>query len=374
MSKEYYSRETENINILRSRRLKAPIEYKRGYPSNPELISHVARSREVIVRLLNREDERLMVIVGPCSIHDYELALDYARRLKKLSDEVAQHIFVVMRVYFEKPRTVNGWRGLIIDPHLDGSNDMEEGLRLARKILLDINQIGLPAATEVLDPIVPQFISDLISWAAIGARTTESQIHRELSSGLSMPIGFKNSTDGSFINSINGMEAAFSSHTFLGVDEEGELCLLDTKGNKDSHLILRGGNSGPNHDPETIRQTILDLERRGLPSSIIVDCSHANSNKDFSKQPSVCRNVVTQFVQGQKAIRGIMLESNINSGRQDLPTQASLQGRKPKSLLKYGVSLTDACIDWACTEELLRETFAMIQAGKENYQSMLNRI
>ncbi|WGK70038.1 3-deoxy-7-phosphoheptulonate synthase [Candidatus Haliotispira prima] len=374
MSKQYSTSKIENINILHSKRLKAPIEYKKEHPSNPKLIEHVRNSREAIVRLLNREDQRLMVITGPCSIHDYDLAMEYAHRLKKLADEVAEHIMIVMRVYFEKPRTVKGWRGLIIDPHLDGSNDMVEGLRLARKILLDINDIGLPAATEVLDPIVPQFISDLISWAAIGARTTESQIHRELSSGLSMPVGFKNSTDGSFVNSINGMEAAFSGHTFLGVDEDGELCLLDTKGNKNAHLILRGGNSGPNHDAETIRQTVLNLEKRGLPSSIIVDCSHSNSDKDFGKQPEVCRNVLTQFMQGQKAIRGVMLESNIHSGRQDVPSKEHRGDRDPKSLLQYGVSLTDGCIDWDCTEELIRETFDTIRRGEKNYRDMLPRI
>ena len=374
MSPKYSSVEIENVNILRSRRLKAPIDYKRENPTSPELVRHVRQSRETIIRLLHREDERLMFIVGPCSIHDYDLALDYARRLKRLADDVARHIFVVMRVYFEKPRTVKGWRGLIIDPHLDGSNNMEEGLHLARKILLDINKIGLPAASEVLDPIVPQFISDLLSWAAIGARTTESQIHRELSSGLSMPIGFKNSTDGSFMNSINGMEAAFSGHTFLGMDEAGNLCLLDTKGNKNAHLILRGGNLGPNYDAETVRQTALNLEKRGLPSSIIVDCSHANSSKDFTRQPDVCRDVVTQFVQGQRAIRSIMLESNINSGRQDLPTPESLNGEDPKNKLAYGVSLTDGCIDWKCTEELIRESFDMLQSGQQNYHNMLHRI
>ncbi len=362
----------ENINILSSRRLKAPIEYKKENPGSPQLIEHVCKSRERIARLLDREDQRFMVIVGPCSIHDYDLAMDYAERLKKLANEVADQIFVVMRVYFEKPRTVKGWRGLIIDPHLDGTNDMEEGLRLARKILLDINKIGLPAATEVLDPIVPQFISDLISWAAIGARTTESQIHRELASGLSMPVGFKNSTDGSFINSINGMEAAFSGHTFLGVDEEGELCLLDTKGNKHAHLILRGGSSGPNHDAESIRKTAMGLEKRGLPSSIIVDCSHSNSAKDFRRQPEVCRSVISQRVQGQQAIRGVMLESNINSGRQALPVRN--REHDSKSLLQYGVSLTDGCIDWDCTEGLIREACDTISVGKVNYESMLQRV
>ncbi|MEM9423526.1 MAG: 3-deoxy-7-phosphoheptulonate synthase [Spirochaetota bacterium] len=359
MSKASHSSEIENINILSRKRLKAPVEYMRKHPSSPELIEHITNSRQAIARLLNRKDKRLMVILGPCSIHDYDLAIDYAQRLKKVADEVAKHIFIVMRVYFEKPRTIMGWRGLIIDPYLDGSNNMEEGLSLARKILLDINKIGLPAATEVLDPIVPQFISDLISWAAIGARTTESQIHRELASGLSMPIGFKNSTDGSFINSINGMETAFSSHTFLGVDEEGQLCLLDTKGNPNAHLILRGGNLGPNYDPETIRETVLNLESRGLPSSIIVDCSHANSDKDFSKQPDVFHNVVNQFIEGQRAIRGLMLESNINSGRQDFPSK--LTDQEPKSLLKYGVSLTDGCIDWDCTENLIREAYNKMQ-------------
>ena len=362
------AQEIENIHVMRIKKLKSPIEYKRENSITPELIVHIKRSRKTIADLLNRRDLRLILIVGPCSIHNYELALDYAYRLKRLSDELSQHIFVVMRVYFEKPRTVKGWRGLIIDPHLDGSNDMAEGLHLARKILIDINKIGLPIATEVLDPVVPQFISDLISWASIGARTTESQIHRELSSGLSMPVGFKNSTDGSFINSINAMEAALSNHTFLGIDAKGKLCLLDTKGNPDCHLILRGGNSGPNYAPKIINQAVQDMEQRGLSASIIVDCSHANSNKDFSQQPAVCRNVVQQFIQGQQAIRGIMLESNIHSGRQELPQwkKPTEQKEQISSRLQYGVSLTDGCIDWECTEMLLREIHAKLQAIDKN--------
>ncbi len=351
MLRQCYTDEVDNVHILRSKRLKPPSEYRLEAPADPKLLDHVVRSRKTIVRLLNRVDERLMFIVGPCSIHDYDLAMDYAQRLKTLSDEVAEYIFIVMRVYFEKPRTIKGWRGLIIDPHLDGSNNMEDGLLLARKILLDINRMGLPAATEVLDPIVPQFISDLISWAAIGARTTESQVHRELTSGLSMPVGFKNTTDGSFVNSLNGIEAALSGHTFLGLDHEGNLCLMESTGNKNTHLILRGGSSGPNYDSEIIQQITLDMENRNLPSSIIVDCSHANSNKDFSKQPDVCRNVVEQVVQGQKSIRGVMLESNIHNGRQDFTSQDSL---------KYGVSLTDGCIDWDCTEQLIRDVFDIL--------------
>lgn len=362
------SRELENLNILGIRRLISPDALKQKWPVSEKIAGHVLESRENIRRILHRRDSRLICIVGPCSIHDREEALEYARRLQTLREEVEDSLYIVMRVYFEKPRTVKGWRGMILDPHLDGSNDMETGISLARKILLDINALGLPAATEVLDPIIPQYILDLVSWAAIGARTTESQIHRELASGLSMPVGFKNSTDGSFVNSINGVEAASSGHTFLGVDGEGQTCLLKTSGNPDAHLILRGGHSGPNFNAESIWRTAEDLDKRGLPEAVIVDCSHANSLKDFRRQPGVCMDVVGQYVQGQDAIRGFMLESNLCEGRQAFSEQEG------KSSLRYGVSITDSCIGWEQTAELIYEASAALRNGIELGRKLLMQI
>ena len=296
-------------------------------------------------------------MVGPCSIHDPGAALDYARRLADLARQVADSLFVVMRVYFEKPRTTIGWKGLISDPHLDGSNDMQLGLRLARQLLLDVARLGLPAGTELLDPIVPQYVADLISWTAVGARTTESQTHREMSSGLSMPVGFKNSTDGNLAVAVNAMESARHPHTFLGIDADGASSVIHTTGNPDGHLILRGGRV-PNYDEESLRTAERLLRTAGLPPRIMVDCSHAQTGKDYSKQPEVLSDLVRQVRAGNSPITGFMLESNLDAGSQPL---AGGPGN-----LRYGVSITDGCIDWPTTARSLQDAataLAYLAAG-----------
>jgi len=285
-----------------------------------------------------------LVVVGPCSIHDPEAALDYARRLAVVSREVADRYFLVMRVYFEKPRTTTGWKGLINDPFLDDSCDMAHGIALARKLLLDIVDLGLPTGTEFLDPIIPQYIADLISWAAIGARTTESQTHRELASGLSMPVGFKNGTDGSVQTAMDAMKSARAPHSFLGIDQDGATSIVKTSGNPDSHVVLRGGRSGANYTNEHVAAASEALRKAGLNPALMVDCSHSNSGKDPLRQPIVWENILRQRAEGSKDIIGAMIESNIHLGCQPLGTEA----------LRYGVSITDACLDWESTERLLR--------------------
>lgn len=295
-------------------------------------------------RILRGEDTRLLVIVGPCSIHDPEAALEYARRLSALADELSSKMYIVMRVYFEKPRTTIGWKGLINDPGLDDSCDVERGLRLARRLLLEITALGLPAATEFLDPIVPQYTADLVTWAAIGARTTESQTHREMASGLSMPVGFKNGTDGSVQTALDAMRSARSPHSFLGIDENGVTSIVKTTGNSDVHLVLRGGRQGPNYSPEHVAGAAAAARRAGVPSAIMVDCSHANSGKNPANQPAVWRSVLEQRAAGTREIIGAMLESNLHEGAQN-PSDRPL---------RYGVSITDACMSWETTEALLR--------------------
>jgi len=306
----------------------------------------VLQGREAVTRILRQEDSRLLVIVGPCSIHDPVSAVEYAKRLKVLRDELSDRIEIVMRVYFEKPRTTVGWKGLINDPHMDGTCDIETGLRKGRQLLLDVADLGLPAATEFLDPIVPQYIDDLVSWAAIGARTTESQTHRELASGLSMPVGFKNSTDGSLQVSIDAMQSARAPHSFLGIDPDGVTAIVRTTGNPDGHVVLRGGHGKPNYDPESIHAAETKLAKAGLPSVLMVDCSHANSSKQFAKQEDVLRSLVAQRQAGTRSIIGMMVESNLEEGNQVIPEDLSK--------LRYGVSVTDACISWPTTERLLR--------------------
>jgi 3-deoxy-7-phosphoheptulonate synthase len=287
-----------------------------------------------------------MVIVGPCSIHDPNGALDYARRLAALRCEVADQLFLVMRVYFEKPRTTVGWKGLINDPHLDGSYDIETGLPLARRLLLDIGELGLPAATEMLDPIIPHYLADLVSWAAIGARTTESQTHREMASGLSMPVGFKNGTDGSLQVALDALAATRHPHHFFGIDEDGVASVLSTSGNPDVHVVLRGGRGRPNYDPDSICKAVARLEKAGLPSVLMVDCSHANSGKQYALQEQVWDCVIDQRAAGNKALVGLMVESYLEAGSQPMP--------KNPAQLRYGVSLTDACVDWPTTERMLQ--------------------
>jgi 3-deoxy-7-phosphoheptulonate synthase len=306
----------------------------------------VVASRQAVVRILEQQDPRLLVVVGPCSIHDPQGALDYAARLAKLRVELAGQMEIIMRVYFEKPRTTIGWKGLINDPRLDGSYEIEEGLRIARQLLLDITALGLPAGTEFLDPIVPQYIADLISWSAIGARTTESQTHRELASGLSMPVGFKNTTDGSLQVAIDALGAARHAHNFLGVDEFGFTSIVRTTGNPAGHIVLRGGRGTTNYDAASIRDAEQQLAKAGLPPVLMVDCSHANSGKVPARQEDVWRSVIEQRLAGTRSLVGMMVESNLNEGSQPFP--------KPASELRYGVSITDACISWETTARLLR--------------------
>jgi 3-deoxy-7-phosphoheptulonate synthase len=305
----------------------------------------VLSGRDAIEKILGNEDKRLLVIVGPCSIHDEKAAYEYAGKLKKLRDEVSEALFVVMRVYFEKPRTSVGWKGLINDPRLDGSCDIPDGLRKAREILLRINEIGVPAATEFLETITPQYVADLVSWACIGARTTESQTHREMASGLSMPVGFKNGTDGKLAAAINAIVAAKTGQSFLGIDQDGHTCVVKTGGNPWAHIVLRGGRQ-PNYDPINIEQARLKLIEKSLLENIMVDCSHGNSMKKYQGQAIVWRNVIDQYIAGNDSLSGLMLESNLFEGNQKFSGDLSS--------LKHGVSITDECISWETTEHLLR--------------------
>ena len=335
-----------NVNISSLEVLPTPGEIKALLPISTRAEKTVFEARLTLEHILDRRDPRLLVVVGPCSVHDPIAAMDYAHRLKKLSDEVSDTLYIVMRVYFEKPRTTTGWKGMINDPYMDDSFHIEEGLKKARKLLRDIAELGLPAGTEALDPMSPQYLSDLISWGAIGARTTESQTHREMASGLSMPVGFKNGTDGGLQVAINAMLSAKQPHSFLGVNQEGQVAVVRTKGNGYGHMILRGG-SKPNYDAESIALAEAALARQKLPSNIVVDCSHANSSKDPARQPEVFDDVVKQIVAGNKSIVGVMLESNIHAGNQAIPADLAL--------LRYGVSVTDGCIDWTTTEVSLRQ-------------------
>jgi 3-deoxy-7-phosphoheptulonate synthase len=346
---------THNINIRGLTPLIPPRRLLADLPMTERANETVVVHREAVKRILSGEDKRVLVVVGPCSIHDEGACIEYAERLKRLGDEVSDRMVLVMRVYFEKPRTTVGWKGLINDPHLDDTFDVESGLRLARRILLRVAEMGLPAATEMLEPITPQYIADLVTLASIGARTTESPTHRQMASGLSMPVGFKNSTDGELQAAIDAMEAARSPHAFLGIDEEGQTCIVHSKGNPWGHLILRGGRSGPNHSAEHLRAASERLAAAGLSPRVLVDCSHANSNKDFRRQNLVWRDVVAQRASGCESILGLMLESNLCEGKQ------SLNGG-PASL-KYGVSITDGCIGWEETEELVREAHDRLGGG-----------
>jgi len=319
----------------------------RALSPTPEAVNDaVAVARQRVIRILRREDPRMLVVIGPCSIHEEKSALEYAARLSKLQRELADRMEIVMRVYFEKPRTTIGWKGLINDPHLDGSQDIETGLKIARKILLEITAMGLPAATEFLDPIVPQYTADLITWAAIGARTTESQTHREMASGLSMPVGLKNATDGSLQVAIDAMGATRHQHSFLGINEEGMTSIVRTSGNPDAHVVLRGGRAMTNYDAASIKAAEEKLISEKLPPVLMVDCSHANSEKKYAKQEEVWKSVIEQRVGGTKSLIGLMVESHLNEGNQPIP--------KTLNELRYGVSITDSCIGWETTERMLR--------------------
>mgnify|MGYP003348919465 CR=1 FL=1 len=339
-------RPLQDVNIVGTLPLISPSELKQEFPVSEAIADHVWRSRNLVSEILRGHDKRVIAIVGPCSIHDPGMALEYARGLKRIADAVSDKIVVVMRVYFEKPRTTVGWKGLINDPHLNDTFDIATGLRKARSILLSINEVGLPAATEMLEPITPQYIADLITLASIGARTTESPTHRQMASGLSMPVGFKNSTEGSLEVAINAMKAASAQHRFLGIDHDGKTCVMTTKGNDLGHLILRGGRGGPNYQAEFVSEASSMLKAAKLPPRLVVDCSHANSSKDYRRQPEVWNDVIAQRAAGNDDIVGLMLESNLHEGQQSL-------GDDPRKL-QYGISITDGCISLEQTELLLR--------------------
>lgn len=345
--------QNENIHIQSETVLITPAELKNLMPASESVDQFIAASRQIVSNIVHKKDPRFLVICGPCSIHDLDAAKEYATNLKKLHDQYKDTLYIVMRVYFEKPRTTVGWKGLINDPHMDDSFDIETGLKQARELLLWISELGLPIATEALDPISPQYLGDLFSWAAIGARTTESQTHREMASGLSMPVGFKNGTDGSLSTAVNAMQSASSAHRFMGINQQGQSALLQTSGNKDGHVILRGGGGKPNYDSLNVKLAEQALEKAGVEDILIVDCSHANSNKDYSLQPLVAKDVFHQVIEGNTSIIGIMLESNINEGNQPLELQ--------KDSLKYGVSVTDACINWDTTSQLLADAVCSLK-------------
>jgi 3-deoxy-7-phosphoheptulonate synthase len=336
---------TSNLNIAQFKPLLSPRQVLEQIPLTENLSEVVVRGRASIQSILRGEEKRLMVVVGPCSIHDPEATLDYASRLRELQVAAGASVLVVMRAYFEKPRTTLGWKGLLYDPHLDESDDIQEGILLSRRLLLEISRLGLPAATEILDPIVPQYLCDMVSWASIGARTAESQIHRQMASGLSMPIGFKNSTDGNLSVAIDAIRSAASPHAFLGIDSEGRAALVTTRGNPFGHLVMRGGASGPNYASEYVAFAEVRLRKAGIPNGIVVDCSHANSGKDHRRQHLVLEDVLAQIQAGSQIIRGIMLESFLEEGNQPLPS--------PPVGLRYGVSITDQCLGWEETEQLV---------------------
>lgn len=341
-----------NVNIAGSYDLITPQQIKALLPASEKALDLVFKSRKTVERILDGKDDRLFIVTGPCSIHDPKAALEYAARLKKLAHEVKDKIFIIMRVYFEKPRTTVGWKGLINDPFMDDSFHIEEGLKIARQLLLDFAEMGLPTATEALDPISPQYIAELVCWAAIGARTTESQTHRELASGLSMPVGFKNATDGNIQVAINAMKSSLMPHHFLGINQEGKICKFSTRGNKYGHIVLRGG-AKPNYDVASIAACEAVLEKEGLCKKIVVDCSHANSNKNHQMQPHVLEGVLDQILQGNQSICGVMIESHLFAGAQEIPSDLKQ--------LKYGVSVTDQCVDWETTQEMISKAYKRLK-------------
>ncbi|TAL08711.1 MAG: 3-deoxy-7-phosphoheptulonate synthase [Porticoccaceae bacterium] len=343
----------ENLNVDSQQVLLTPDDLKRDLPMTPAAATTVVRGRETVQNILDRQDHRLMIVVGPCSIHDVDAALDYARRLRALADRVADSLFIVMRVYFEKPRTTVGWKGLINDPHLDDSFRIDEGLHIGRRLLRDIAELGLPAATEALDPISPQYLQDLIAWSAIGARTTESQTHRELASGLTPAVGFKNGTDGGLTVAINALQSVAKPHHFLGINSEGRVAIIKTRGNPYAHIVLRGGDGKPNYDSVSVSLCEQALRKAGVSTNIMVDCSHANSNKSHELQPLVIENATNQILEGNQSIIGLMIESNIEAGNQKLSAN--------RAEMVYGKSVTDACIDWPTTERALLAMHAKLK-------------
>lgn len=342
-----------NTNVKGSYPIPTPATIQNILPATEESIRTVLKGREIIRNILDEKDRRLLIVAGPCSIHDAGAAMEYAVKLKTLADQVKDKLFLAMRVYFEKPRTTVGWKGLINDPLMDDSFHIEEGLKKARRLLLDLTATGLPAATEALDPIMPQYLGDLISWSAIGARTTESQTHREMSSGLSTPVGFKNGTDGNIQVAINAMKSALTSHHFLGIDPQGRIAVFITKGNSYGHVVLRGADSGPNYDADSVDRCEKALEKAGLRKKIMVDCSHGNSSKDPLNQPKVFASVIDQILAGNRSLCGMMVESHLFAGNQPIPQDLSQ--------LKYGVSVTDKCLDWKSTEAMILEGHDRLQ-------------
>lgn len=340
-------KQTENLNIKRFNPIISPEDLKQIFPLDGKTADFVLSSRQQIKDILYRRDQRLMVVVGPCSIHDPKAALEYADHLAQLKAEVQDKLYLVMRVYFEKPRTNVGWKGLINDPELNGTHPISKGLGLARQLLCNINSRGVAVANEVLDPIAPHFLADLISWGAIGARTTESQTHREMASGLSFPVGFKNSTDGNIKIALDAISTAARPHSFMGINRKGTISIVETTGNQDTHIVLRGGHDRPNYFPEDIEKVESLLKKANQKQTIMVDCSHGNSCKDYKQQHQVLSQVVDQRLQGNRSIRGIMIESNLNAGNQPLHNDVSK--------IKYGVSVTDACLDWESTRMMLHE-------------------
>ncbi len=334
-----------NVNVVASELLPTPEEVKRALPLSARAEEAVYRARDAVRAILERRDPRIFVVVGPCSIHDLDAAREYAGRLRALARRVERTMLLLMRVYFEKPRTTVGWKGLINDPFMDDSFHIEKGILLARQLLIDLAEQGLPAATEALDPIMPQYLSELVTWTAIGARTTESQTHREMASGLSTPVGFKNGTDGTLTVAINALQSVRHPHHFLGISQQGQSAVFHTRGNAYGHIVLRGGGGRTNYDSVSVALAEQELARAGLPVNIMVDCSHGNSNKDPRLQPLVAENCVNQILEGNRSLIGLMLESNLNAGNQPIPAD--------RRELRYGVSVTDACIDWPSTEELL---------------------
>jgi 3-deoxy-7-phosphoheptulonate synthase len=346
------TRPIDNQHIIDIKALPSPRTIKIKLPITDQAAALVVETRETIRRILHGQDrERLLVIVGPCSIHDPEAAYEYAAKLKPMADALRDRLLIVMRTYFEKPRTTVGWKGLINDPHLDGTCDIATGMELARTILLKINQFGMPCATELLDPIIPQYVADLISWTAIGARTTESQTHREMASGVSMAVGFKNGTEGSLQVAVNAMTAARSPHHFIGINADGQTSIIKTMGNPDRHIVLRGGGGKTNYDADHVTKAEAAVADEGIARSIMIDCSHDNSSKDHRRQSLVAREVLKQFRDGRQSIMGLMLESNLNPGKQTWKQGISLA---------HGVSITDACLGWDGTEALLDELANMI--------------
>lgn len=335
-----------NLNVVSQDVLPTPAEIKAQLPVTEKAAETVSQGRKTVQAILDKQDPRKFIVLGPCSIHDVDAALEYARRLSALAEEVKDTFVLIMRVYFEKPRTTTGWKGLINDPDMNDSFHIERGIEIARKLLLDLAEMGIPTATEALDPIMPQYLSDLITWTAIGARTTESQTHREMASGLSTPVGFKNSTDGSITVATNAMKSASRPHNFLGINRDGQSAVIRTKGNAYSHVVLRGGADQTNYDSVSVALCESELAKADLPLNIVVDCSHANSLKKHELQPLVMENCINQIVEGNQSIVGLMIESNLHEGNQPIPDDLSQ--------LKYGVSVTDACVSWEITEAMLR--------------------